>query len=123
MWLSRIVLAPKPYQEEVEDINDFVWRFCISYIPLNQVTKIIAFYIPRCDDAVKHGFGDSTVFFLFDAFTGYHQMKMELESSKKTAFAAPYGRKYRYTIMPFGLVNAPTCWCETGLGDPLLGVQ
>jgi hypothetical protein len=25
-WGSIIVLAPKPHQEDVEDINDFVWR-------------------------------------------------------------------------------------------------
>jgi hypothetical protein len=45
-WLSRIVLAPKPHQETIEDISKFVWRFCISYVPLNQITRIIAYYIP-----------------------------------------------------------------------------
>ena len=43
-WLSRIVLAPKPHQEEVLFIWDFIWRFCISYIALNQVTKVISYY-------------------------------------------------------------------------------
>jgi hypothetical protein len=35
---------------------------------------------------------------------------MEENSSKKTAFAGPHGRKYWYKVMPFGLVNAPTVY-------------
>jgi hypothetical protein len=107
-WLSRIVLAPKPHQEEVLEISDFIWRFCISYIALNQVTKVISYYIPRCDDAVENGFGKARLFNMMDACSGFHQIRMEPSSSKKTAFAGPYGRKYRYKVMPFGLVNAPT---------------
>jgi hypothetical protein len=45
-----------------------------------------------------------------DAFSGYHQIKMEENSSKKTAFAGPRGRKYWYKVMPFGQVNAPTIY-------------
>ena len=107
-WLSRVVLAPKPHQEEVVEISDFIWRFCISYIALNQVTKVISYYIPRCDDAVENGFGNAKVFIIMDACSGFHQIKMEPSSAKKTAFAGPYGRKYCYTCMPFGLGNAPT---------------
>ena len=109
-WLSRIVLAPKPHQEHVQNIDDFIWRFCISYIALNQITKLVSYYIPRCDDAVEHGFGNATVFFLMDACSGYHQIEMEHHSSLKTAFAGPYGKKYRYKVMPFGLVNGPATY-------------
>jgi hypothetical protein len=93
-WLSRIVLAPKPHQEEILEISDFIWRFCISYIALNQVTKVISYYIPRCDDAVENGFGNARFFNMMDACSGFHQIRMEHSSSKKTAFAGPYGRKY-----------------------------
>ena len=51
-WLSRAVIAPKLHQEDIFDIDKFVWRFCINYIPLNQITKVIAYPIPRCDDAI-----------------------------------------------------------------------
>jgi hypothetical protein len=37
-WMSRAVIAPKPHQEDIFDIDQFVWRFCINYIPLNQIT-------------------------------------------------------------------------------------
>jgi hypothetical protein len=31
-WASRITLAPKPHQEAVMNINEYIWRFCINYI-------------------------------------------------------------------------------------------
>ena len=45
-WLFKAVLAPKPHQEHVRHIKDFVWRFCVNYVPSNSVTRIIAYPIP-----------------------------------------------------------------------------
>ncbi len=56
-WLFKALLAPKLHQEHVPDINKFVWRFYINYIPLNSVTRIIAYPIPRCDLAINEKFG------------------------------------------------------------------
>ena len=58
-WLSKPLLAAKPHQENVTDIDDFVWRFCVNYIALNSVTKIIAMPIPRCEYVVNMDFGGS----------------------------------------------------------------
>ena len=30
-WLFKCVLATKPHQEHIRDINEFVWRFCVNY--------------------------------------------------------------------------------------------
>jgi hypothetical protein len=57
-WGSSIVLAAKPHQEHVTDIDDFVWRMCVSYRRLNQVTLPFEYPIPRCNDAIDN-FGDS----------------------------------------------------------------
>jgi len=38
-WGSSIVLAAKPHQEHVLDIEDFIWTMCVSYWKLNSVTK------------------------------------------------------------------------------------
>ena len=107
-WLSRGTLASKPHQENIIDIDKYIWRFCINLIPLNQRTRIIAYPIPRCDDAVKLETGNARLCILLDACSGYHQLKMEAKSALKTAFAAPDGRKYFYKVMPFGIVNGPT---------------
>jgi hypothetical protein len=56
-WLFKALLAAKPHQEHVRNIEDFVWRFCVNYIPLNGVTRIIAYPIPGCDSAVFNEFG------------------------------------------------------------------
>ena len=58
-WLSKPLLAAKPHQENVTNIEDFIWRFCVSYIALNSVTKLITISIPRCDSAVSNSFGNS----------------------------------------------------------------
>ena len=44
-WLFKALLAPKPHQEHVQNIDGFVWRFCVNYIPINGITCIIAYPI------------------------------------------------------------------------------
>ena len=51
-WGSPIVLAPKPHQEHVTDVDDLIWRMCLSYRGLNKVTKPFEYPIRRCDDAI-----------------------------------------------------------------------
>ena len=106
-WGFKITLAPKPHQEDVTDIDEFEWRFCVNYILLNMITRPVQFPIPRCDDAVLYGLGAAIFYVLWDAFSGYHQVKLSRWSMPKTAFFAPHGRKYMYIVMPFGLKNAP----------------
>jgi hypothetical protein len=77
-WLFKALLAPKPHQEHISDIADFVWRFCVNYIPLNQVTWQIAYPIPRCDNAVETAFGGFWIW-LYDAIMGYHQLSVSKE--------------------------------------------
>ncbi len=60
-WLSKALLAPKPHQERITDIDKFVWQFFVNYIALNSVTKVIAHPIPRCDSAVGLAFRKSNI--------------------------------------------------------------
>ena len=106
-WLSNPLLAAKPHQENVTDIENFVWCFCVNYIPLNAVTKIIAMPIPRCDTAVGMDFGGSKFRWLMDAISGYNQIKVAKSSQDKLAFAGPRCTKYTWKVMTFGPVNGP----------------
>ena len=63
-------------------IKDFIWRFCINYIPLNGVIRIIAYPIPRCDSAVFNEIGRSKWWWMFDAPMGYHQLAVERASQE-----------------------------------------
>jgi hypothetical protein len=72
-WLFKALLAPEPHQEHVSNIKDFIWRFCVNYIPLNQVTRRIAYPIPCCNMAVEGAFGGSWIW-LYNAPIRYHQI-------------------------------------------------
>ena len=41
----------------------------------------------------------------FDAYSGYHQIKMVVKDREKTAFITPFGA-FCYVSMPFGLKSA-----------------
>lgn len=122
-WGSSIVLAPKPHQEHINDIKEFVWRMCVSYRKLNSITKPFQYPIPRCDDAVDIlgiCIGDMIFFIALDAKQGYHQIAVKHCDQEKLAFFAPDNRKYCYTVMPFGPTNAPafyTCMMHQFKGE------
>ena len=117
-WGSMIVLAPKPHQEEVTDINKFVWRMCVSYRKLNSITEPFEYPIPRCDDAVSIlglQAGEHLYFISLDAKQGYHQILVRKADREKLAFFAPDGHKYTFKVMPFGPTNAPSFYtCMMG---------
>ena len=109
-WGSMIVLAPKPHQEHITDIKDFIWRMCVSYRKLNGVTKPFAYPIPRCDDAVDNlgiCVGDKIYIISLDAKQGYHQVKVREVDREKLAFFSPDHTKWTFKVMPFGPTNAP----------------
>jgi hypothetical protein len=106
-WLFKAVLAPKPQQEHVKDIKDFIWRSCINYVPLNSFTQIIAYQIPCCNSAVSEEFGTGLWMWLYGAPSGYYQLTLALASQEKLAFQWPDTIKWTYTVMPFGPTNGP----------------
>ncbi len=106
-WLFKSLLAAKPHQEHVRCIDDFVWQFCVNYIPLNSVTRLIAYPIPRWDSAVHNKFGQGKWRWMFDAPIGYHQLAVAPASQEKIAFQGVDAIKWTYTVMPFGPTNGP----------------
>jgi hypothetical protein len=106
-WLFKALLAAKPHQEHVRCIDDFVWRFCVNYIPLNSVTRLITYPIPRFNSAVHNKFGQGKWRWMFDAPMGYHQLAVALASQEKLAFQGVNAIKWTYTVMPFGPTNGP----------------
>jgi hypothetical protein len=106
-WLFKALLAAKPHQEHVRSIDELVWQFCVNYIPLNAITCLIAYPIPRCNSAVNNEFGQGKWRWMFDAPMGYHQLAVVLPIQEKLAFQAPDVIKWTYTVMPFRPTSGP----------------
>jgi hypothetical protein len=85
--------------------KDRTQRVCVDYQSLNEVTIKNKYPLPRIEDLFGQMKGAS-VFSKIDLRSGYHQLKIQESDIPKTAFCTRYGL-YEYTVMSFGLTNAP----------------
>ena len=81
---------------------------CVDYRSLNEVTIKNKYQLPRINDLFDQLRG-ACVFSKIDLRSGYHQLKIRATDIPMTtsAFTTRYGL-YEYTVMSFGLTNAPT---------------
>ena len=86
--------------------KDMSLRMVVVYRALNEVTIKNKYQLSMINDLFDQLQG-AKVFSKFDLRSGYHQLKNREKDIPKTAFTTRYGL-YEYTIMSFGLTNAPT---------------
>ena len=80
-------------------------RLCVDYRGLNKVTVPNRYPLPNMDELRERVRG-SRWFTRLDLKNGYHLVRIKPGDEWKTAFRCRYGL-YEYTVMPFGLMNAP----------------
>jgi hypothetical protein len=85
--------------------KDGTQQMCVDYRFLNEVTIKNKYPLPRIEDLFDQMKGAS-IFSKVDLRLGYHQLKIRESDIPKTAFHTGYGL-YEYTVMSFGLTNAP----------------
>jgi hypothetical protein len=86
--------------------KDGTQMICVDYMSLNDVTIKNKYPLPHIEDLFDQMIG-AKVFSKIDLRCDYYQMKIRPLDIPKTAFTTRYGL-YEYTVMSFGLTNAPT---------------
>lgn len=95
-WLSPVVPVTK---------KNGGLRLCHDYRRVNEVTRKDSYPVPRVDDTLDAIVG-SQWFSSLDLRSGYWQVELSPDAKPKTAFSNGRGL-WQYTVMPFGLCNAP----------------
>ena len=80
-------------------------QLCVDYHPLNKKTIKNKYPLPNINELFEQLKG-AQVFSKLDLCMGYHQIRIREQDIPKTTFRTSYG-SYEYTVMSFGLVNAP----------------
>ena len=110
-WASPIVLVTK---------KDGSRRFCSDYRLLNEVTVKDSYPIPRIEETLESLSG-AQWFSTLDLASGYWQVELDEEAKEKSAFVVR-GGLYKWTVMPFGLCNAPSTF-ERLMENIMRGLQ
>jgi len=95
-YASPVVMVKKP---------DGSTRVCVDYRKLNQATVFDPEPIPNAEEIFAKLAGHK-FFSKFDLTKGYWQVPMREEDKDLTTFVCHQGL-FRFTVMPFGLINAP----------------
>ena len=96
-WSSPVLLTKK----KTGDL-----RMVIDYRRLNAATEKDAYPLPHID-SILQSLSKANYISALDLRSGYHNIVLDEESRPLTAFTVPGAGLYEFTVMPFGLCNAP----------------
>lgn len=95
-WASPVTLVRKPNKN----------RLCLDFRKVNSVTVKLAYPIPNIDGILSR-LSNTKYISAIDLKDAFWQIPLDDKSKEKTAFVIPGRPLYQFTVMPFGLCNAP----------------
>lgn len=95
-WSSPCLLVKK---------SDNTFRFCTDFRSVNDLTKPDSYPLPRMEDCMDR-VGNAVFVSKIDLLRGYWQVGLSDRAKEISAFVTP-DRFLNYTVMAFGLRNAP----------------
>ncbi|EGD82383.1 hypothetical protein PTSG_13197, partial [Salpingoeca rosetta] len=96
-WVSPVLFVVK---------KDKNLRMCVDYRALNALTIPNRYPLPLLSELITKASGHS-LFTSLDLKSAYHQVRLKPKARELTAFFAPGMGQFEYTVLPFGLANAP----------------
>ena len=82
----------------------------MAYIGLNPQTERESWPLPNIEE-VLDGLGGFYYYTTLDGFSGFNTIPIERDDQHLTTFRTSWGT-FCYTVMPFGLKNAPHTYCR-----------
>ena len=86
------------------------YRMCHNYMRLNAQSIKQKWPIPSTEECLDRLAGHK-YFTSIDGFSGYFVIPVRESDKAKTAFITPFG-KYKYNVMPFGVVSGPATYAR-----------
>lgn len=100
---SPMLLVPK---KNLEDFKK--WRVVVDFRNINKKVVTDVFPLPRIDEILDQ-LGRARFFTVLDLSSGFHQIKIDENSKKFTAFSTNSGH-YHFNRLPFGLKLSPNAF-------------
>ena len=100
-WVARAFLVPKPGGK---------WPLVIDYRHLNSCLVGKNFPLPVIEDQLSNEQGN-LLYSLIDLEDGFHQMHLEEDSKRLTAFCTPFG-VFEWNVLPMGVKVSPAAFQE-----------
>lgn len=97
-YRSPIFLVPKRNPNE--------WRLVVDFRKLNEAIVDEKFYMPSIAEVMSNLNSKNKIFSTIDLGSGFHQINLDEESRKFTAFSTPSGT-YEFNRLPQGLKTSP----------------